>query len=124
MHISWDLHSSRFNYRQSRIDLVSEPDTAIWSVDSFGPVLHQLPGLEQNLDEASPIRSRLERLCLVTDRQTTYPRFLSLPRHQGGALLFDLRTGISGLGDEWLYVYYQGQWRTLGIYLKGVMNNA
>lgn len=52
-HISWDLHSSRFNYRQSKMDLVSQPDLADWSVNSFGPVLHQLPGLDQNLDEVS-----------------------------------------------------------------------
>lgn len=56
--------------------------------------------------------------------QTTYPRFLSLPKSQGGALLLDLRTGISGLGDEWLFVYTQGAWRSLGVYLQGVQNNA
>ena len=56
--------------------------------------------------------------------QTTYPRFLSMPKDQGGALLLDLRTGISGLGDEWLFVYAAGGWRSLGVYLKGVQNNA
>lgn len=39
-------------------------------------------------------------------------------------MLFDLRTGISGLGDEWLYVYQAGGWSSLGVYLKGVQNNA
>ena len=58
------------------------------------------------------------------DDQTTYPRFLSLPIEQGGAMLFDLRTGISGLGDEWLYVYTEGKWTSLGVYLRGVQNNA
>lgn len=58
------------------------------------------------------------------DSQTTYPRFLSMPERLGGALLFDLRTGISGLGDEWLYVYDKGKWSSLGVYLKGVQNNA
>ena len=38
--------------------------------------------------------------------------------------MFDLRTGFSGLGDEWLYVYDQGRWDSLGVYLKGVQNNA
>lgn len=59
-----------------------------------------------------------------SDCQTTYPRFLSLPQSRGGALLFDLRTGISGLGDEWLFVYKHGAWTSLGIYLKGVGSNA
>jgi len=47
-----------------------------------------------------------------------------MPKDQGGALLLDLRTGISGLGDEWLFVYAAGGWRSLGVYLKGVQNNA
>lgn len=51
MHISWDLHSSTFNYRQSRVDLVSDPDSAVWSTESFGPVEHELPGLQQDMTE-------------------------------------------------------------------------
>lgn len=54
-HISWDLHSSRFNYRTSRVDLVTNPSDASWRVESFGPILHRLPGLEQNLDEVSSL---------------------------------------------------------------------
>jgi hypothetical protein len=38
--------------------------------------------------------------------------------------MLDLRTGISGLGDEWLFAYKDGKWQSLGIYLKGVENNA
>jgi hypothetical protein len=53
IHISWDLHSSTFNYRRSRRDLVSDPENATWSVDSFGPVEHALPGLSQDMSEVS-----------------------------------------------------------------------
>jgi len=53
MHISWDLHSSVFNYRRSLVDLVSEPDSAAWSTMSFGPVEHELPGLKQDMSEVS-----------------------------------------------------------------------
>lgn len=53
IHISWDLHSSQFNYRKSVNDLVSDPTSAKWDVHSFGPVLHALPGLNQSLDEVS-----------------------------------------------------------------------
>jgi hypothetical protein len=38
--------------------------------------------------------------------------------------MLDLRTGISGLGDVWLFVYTSGAWQSLGVYLKGVENNA
>jgi hypothetical protein len=82
-------------------------------------VEHELPGLQQDMSE---VRRFSQFSGLMA--QTTYPRFLSMPKHQGGALLLDLRTGISGLGDEWLFVYKDHRWQTLGIYLKGVQNNA
>lgn len=123
-HISWDLHSSQFNYRHTIQDLVSDPELAKWGAESFGEILHALPGLDQSLDEVSRYRAWVHRIPPDDLYQTTYPRFLSLPRHLGGALLFDLRTGISGLGDEWLYVYENGLWSSLGVYLKGVQNNA
>ena len=50
-HVSWDLHSSQFNYRRSLVDLVLDPDNARWAVESFGPVLHALPGLKQDMSE-------------------------------------------------------------------------
>jgi hypothetical protein len=53
IHISWDLHSSVFNYRRSLVDLVSDPGSALWSTDSFGPVEHALPGLHQDMSEVS-----------------------------------------------------------------------
>lgn len=49
--MSWDLHSSQFNYRQSRQDLVTDPESATWDISSFGPVLHEVPGLQQSLAE-------------------------------------------------------------------------
>ena len=59
LHISWDLHSSRFNYRCSRSDITSTPETVAWTVESFGAVLHQLPGLEQDLDEVRLQREKV-----------------------------------------------------------------
>jgi hypothetical protein len=55
MHISWDLHSSVFNYRRSIVDLVSKPESAVWSTESFGPVEHDLPGLKQDMSEVSEL---------------------------------------------------------------------
>ena len=53
----------------------------------------------------------------------TYPRFLSLPStkvESGGAdLLFELRVGRSGLGDDWLYKYTPNKgWSLVGRYLE------
>jgi hypothetical protein len=53
LHISWDLHSSVFNYRRSLRDLTSDPASAVWSTASFGPVEHNLPGLQQDMSEVS-----------------------------------------------------------------------
>ena len=53
LHMSWDLHSSVFNYRRSLRDLTSDPASALWSTDSFGPVEHDLPGLKQDMSEVS-----------------------------------------------------------------------
>jgi hypothetical protein len=39
-------------------------------------------------------------------------------------MLLEIRTGMSGLGDDLLFVYQSGQWTALGVYLKGVGNNA
>jgi hypothetical protein len=55
MHISWDLHSSVFNYRRSLVDLVSQPESAVWATESFGPVEHDLPGLKQDMSEVSTV---------------------------------------------------------------------
>jgi hypothetical protein len=54
-HMSWDLHSSVFNYRRSTRDVVSDPKVANWSAASFGPIEHALPGLQQDLSEVSPL---------------------------------------------------------------------
>ncbi|KAK9472188.1 uncharacterized protein V1510DRAFT_418220 [Dipodascopsis tothii] len=58
--------------------------------------------------------------------KVTYPRFLLLP---SGDLLFELRIGRSGLGDDYLYRYSAatGSWRAVGahngLFLKGIENN-
>ena len=56
----------------------------------------------------------------------TYPRFLSFPRtaqiaSNGADLIFELRVGRSGLGDDWLYKYTPNKgWSLIGKYLLGV----
>ena len=56
----------------------------------------------------------------------TYPRFLRVPSaaHAAEDLIFELRVGRSGLGDDWLYAYTPGgngkggTWGQIGRYLK------
>lgn len=66
LHMSWDLHSSQFNYRRSLVDLVSDPEHAPWTIEAFGPVGHNLPGLDQDMSEVGSRQSRS-----LTDRQHT-----------------------------------------------------
>lgn len=71
LHISWDLHSSQFNYRSSRVGLVSQPESADWSVQSFGPVRHDLPGLAEDLSEVSTDRRGIFRVAAHPCRPPT-----------------------------------------------------
>ena len=54
----------------------------------------------------------------------TYPRFLRIPSEGKASdleadLLFELRVGRSGLGDDWLYKYVPGKgWIQIGRYLE------
>ncbi|TBU45349.1 hypothetical protein BD309DRAFT_1017869 [Dichomitus squalens] len=116
LHLGWDQHDNDLTYRISRTGVATAPTEVEWSADLFGPVLDQLPGAE-SLDKS------------VYFINVTYPRFLSLPSTKvkaGGAdLLFELRVGRSGLGDDWLYKYTPNQgWSLIGRYLEGVNNNA
>lgn len=84
IHISWDLHSSQFNYRQSICDLVNGPGSANWGVESFGPVLHALPGLEQSLHEVSLRIPGILRDVLIIARRhipdsSPYPGVSAVP---------------------------------------------
>ncbi|KAL7414839.1 hypothetical protein BDY24DRAFT_440300 [Mrakia frigida] len=112
IHFSFDNHDTPLVYRRSLGDLTTNPEGASWSTSSFSAVLNVLPGLEE-----------IER---STFENITYPRFLSLP---SGSLLLEYRVGISGLGNGLIFVYSKDEggkcsWKTRGVYLQGVENNA
>ena len=56
----------------------------------------------------------------------TYPRFISVPTTDGDGsgisqpdLLFEMRVGRSGLGDDWMYLYTATKgWNLVGKYLE------
>ncbi|KAJ3554747.1 hypothetical protein NM688_g2946 [Phlebia brevispora] len=117
LHIGFDQHDNPLNYRISQPDVATRPLSIAWSPQIFGPTLDYLPGLE-DLDKS------------VYFINVTYPRFLRIPSEGEGSdseadLLFELRVGRSGLGDDWLYKYVPGKgWIQIGRYLEGVNNNA
>lgn len=128
IHLAWDLHSSTFNYRLSKIDLTSRPEEVEWSESTFEAIAHDLPGLSESADFLAKVRTSLvakhPQSSPAEIAQTTYPRFLSVPSHLGTALLFEIRTGIAGLGSNWLFAYTASPgaaptWTKLGIYLVG-----
>ncbi|ORY35811.1 hypothetical protein BCR39DRAFT_512311 [Naematelia encephala] len=111
LHLVFDLHDSPIRYRHSVPGIASDPDRARWDPSSFSSVLDVLPGLDSMLDELSV---------------TTYPRFVSIPQDDGGGLLLEFRTGLSGQGDDWLFAYSgssNGHWIRKGKYLQGIGNN-
>lgn len=106
--------------------MATNPSAVDWTADIFGPtlvcfadgllmVMHlnssqdSLPGLE-SLDKS------------VYFINITYPRFLNIPdsvQSSGSDLLFELRVGRSGLGDDWLYTYAPNEgWKQIGRYLE------
>ncbi|KAK9380779.1 uncharacterized protein V2V93DRAFT_369568 [Kockiozyma suomiensis] len=106
VHLSWDLHGDKINYRASKPGLALDPSRS-WTAEEFLPIQNDISGIE---------------LTMVT-----YPRFLRLI---GGDLLFEFRIGKSGLGDDYLYRYSckPGRWAPVGtlngLYLRGIENNA
>ncbi|KAI0065217.1 hypothetical protein BV25DRAFT_1880942 [Artomyces pyxidatus] len=114
VHISFDHHDNQLKYRVSTVGAALHPMNTTWSADLFGEILDHLPGLE-GLNETTYFGS------------VTYPRFLSGPIQSKNVakFLFEIRTGRSGLGDDWLYEYVAGAgWLSIGDYLEGVNNNA
>ncbi|KAM0754627.1 hypothetical protein T439DRAFT_345509 [Meredithblackwellia eburnea MCA 4105] len=110
LHLAFDLHNSDLRYRKSLTGVLFQPELHPWSSSLFGPILNALPGDSEG------------------DFQITYPRFLSLSQ-PAGALLFTYRVGMSGLGNDILFLYRknsQGEysWNRRGVFLRGISNNA
>ncbi|KAK7204069.1 hypothetical protein BZA70DRAFT_268482 [Myxozyma melibiosi] len=106
IHLSWDLHGDKINYRASDPGLANDPSRP-WAADAFKPIQNDLSGIQLSM--------------------VTYPRFLRMLNND---LLFEFRIGKSGLGDDYLYHYSSktSTWSPVGkhsgMYLKGVENNA
>ncbi|CAN6598826.1 hypothetical protein TRVA0_001S06370 [Trichomonascus vanleenenianus] len=104
LHMSWDLHNDKINYRSSLGDIDSAEK---FGQSLFSPISHDLSGIS---------------LTWVT-----YPRFVRL---HSGDILLELRIGRSGLGDDYLYRYSceTKKWAPVGdydgMYLKGIGCNA
>ncbi|EMD35763.1 hypothetical protein CERSUDRAFT_115715, partial [Gelatoporia subvermispora B] len=114
IHLGWDQHDNPLNYRISQVGVATNPSNVTWSPGLFGLILDYLPGLE-SLDKS------------VYFINVTYPRFLRVPSglSSDSDLLFEMRVGRSGLGDDWLYRYTPNVgWSLIGRYLEGVNNNA
>jgi len=104
LHLSFDHHGSTLHYRKSAVNLVSAPATAVWAASSFSAVTNSLvSGANVSL--------------------VTYPRFVTEPG--GGKMLFDVRIGESGSGDEYLWEYDSAShaWTSLGRFLNGTADN-
>lgn len=84
IHLAFDHHNTRLNYRRSVPGLATNPRTFAWSPASFGPVEHQL----------DPARGTLP--------QVTYPRFLVTPE---GDLQFVYREFSAGNGNNRIVDY-------------------
>lgn len=83
IHLAFDHHNDPLHYRVSIPGVVTDPESASWTVDSFGPV-------RSALQEGKPLR------------KLTYPRFWQTP---AGGLQFLYRIGGSGRGDRYLVDY-------------------
>ncbi|WP_418262530.1 BNR repeat-containing protein [Flavobacterium faecale] len=89
IHLAFDHHVSPLHYRVSKKGLATHPETADWSVGSFGSI-------ESELEKGKPIK-------------ITYPKFWKTPE---GNLQMNYRKGGSGNGDRMLVDYNAktGKW--------------
>ncbi|KAK4231654.1 hypothetical protein QBC38DRAFT_200953 [Podospora fimiseda] len=105
IHLSYDHHCDVLRYRHSISSLALDPPKFAWSSTLFASIQANLPGLPAS---HKPFH------------YVTYPRFLPLD----SSLLFTLRDGKAGLGNDHLYVYSpSGQYQYLGQYLTGLNSN-
>lgn len=103
IHIAYDHHNDELNYRRSNVDLVNDPENAVWSTSSFTNDINYL--------ESGVVLDGTAFYGAIT-----YPRFITKPN---GDLLFECRTGISGDGNSHLWEYSNGTWSYIGEYLHG-----
>ncbi len=105
LHISFDHHGNRLNYRKSIAGLVTEPGDDTWNASNFSSVEHALVGSD-------------------IIENVTYPRFLTGP--DGSRMLFAVRIGSSGAGDEHLWEYNSAthSWRVVGKFIDGITDDV
>ncbi|KAK0657977.1 hypothetical protein B0T16DRAFT_315354 [Cercophora newfieldiana] len=112
IHLSFDHHCDKLRYRISKPSVALDPPSYPWSPDLFFPTQEHLPGLPKT---HTPFH------------YVTYPRFLPIP--DSGELLFTLRDGKAGLGNDHLYLYARSPSESsytftyLGQYLTGRWSN-
>ncbi|KAK4160180.1 hypothetical protein QBC43DRAFT_118588 [Cladorrhinum sp. PSN259] len=105
IHLSYDHHCDVLRYRHSVASVALTPTNFPWSPSLFTSTLPNLPGLPQS---HTPFH------------YVTYPRFLPLD----SSLLFTLRDGKAGLGNDHIYLYTPSSGYTyLGQYLTGLNSN-
>jgi len=83
IHMAFDHHASRLNYRVSKLGAAHDPESLNWSADLFGPVKHELGSV-------------------APDERVTYPRFFRAPN---GNLTLYYRAVTSGNGDGMIEEY-------------------
>lgn len=98
LHLSFDHHGQNLNYRRSSGNILSTPASVNWTTTPFTTTTSALVGT-------------------TTVTLVTYPRFITRP--DGSRMLFSLRTGNSGAGDEHLWEYASGTWTYVGKYING-----
>lgn len=102
IHLAFDMHAVPLHYRRSAPDLANNPGSYTWSVSQFGAVGANMPPNSSS--------------------SMTYPKFATTP---DGNLLFEIRDGGSGNGDEWLWKYSASThaWTFMGKYIDGKVND-
>ena len=108
IHMAFDHHATRLNYRVSKLGAAHDPESVNWNAELFGPVTHSLGSV-------------------ATDERVTYPRFFQTP---SGNLMLYYRAVTSGNGDGMIEEYDGGKhdWtpglgkfiaRDIGVYADG-----
>ena len=83
IHMAFDHHASKLNYRVSKLGAAHDPESVQWNADLFGTVTHSLGSV-------------------AADPKVTYPRFFSAPN---GNLMLFYRSVTSGNGNGMLEEY-------------------